>query len=154
GKGMPPKKTGKVLSKAEIDTLERWIQQGAPYAKHWSYVKPERPEVPKVKDAAWPKNPIDNFILTRLEREGLKPTPQADRYALIRRASIDLTGLPPSLKEVDDFVKDPDPRAYEKLVGKLLEKKTYGEHWAHLWLDLARYADSAGYADDPPRTIW
>jgi mono/diheme cytochrome c family protein len=154
GKVMPPKKTGKVLTKSEIDTLQRWIAQGAPYAKHWSYVKPERPELPKVKDAAWPKNPIDNFILARLEREGLKPAPQADRYALIRRVSLDLTGLPPTVKEVDEFVKDPDPKAYDKLVTRLLAKKTYGEHWAHLWLDLARYADSAGYADDPPRTIW
>jgi mono/diheme cytochrome c family protein len=154
GKHMPPKKTGKTLTKSEIDTLQRWIEQGAPYAKHWSYVKPERPELPKVKDAAWPKNPIDHFILARLEREGLKPAPQADRYALIRRVSLDLTGLPPSVKEVDDFVKDPDPKAYDKLVSRLLAKKTYGEYWAHLWLDLARYADSAGYADDPARTIW
>lgn len=154
GKAMPPKKTGKVLSKTEIDTLKRWIEQGAPYARHWSYLKPERPALPTVKDNAWPKNPIDFFLLARLEKEGLKPAPAADRYALIRRLSIDLTGLPPTLAEVDEFVKDTDPRAYEKLVDRLLAKKSYGEHWAHLWLDLARYADSAGYADDPPRTIW
>jgi hypothetical protein len=151
---MPPKKSGKKLTAQEIDLLARWVRQGAPYARHWSYIKPNRPALPAVKDASWPKTPIDHFLLARLEREGLKPTPEADRYALIRRVSLDLTGLPPSLKEVDTFVKDPDPAAYEKLVDRLLDKSSYGEHWARMWLDLARYADSAGYADDPPRTIW
>src|SRR5207253_7195719 len=134
--------------------LTRWVKQGAPYEKHWSYVKPVRPALPAVKDTSWPKNSIDYFLLARLEREGLKPSPEADRYALVRRVSLDLTGLPPSLKEVDEFVKDRDPQAYEKLVDRLLGKQSYGEYWGHLWLDLARYADSAGYADDPPRTIW
>jgi hypothetical protein len=151
---MPPKKSGKKLTPQEIDLLARWVKQGAPYARHWSYVKPNRHALPTVKDGAWPKTPVDHFLLARLEREGLKPAPEADRYALIRRVSLDLTGLPPSLKEVDTFVTDPDPAAYEKLVDRLLDKSSYGEHWAHMWLDLARYADSAGYADDPPRTIW
>jgi mono/diheme cytochrome c family protein len=154
GKRMPPAKTGKTLSKAEIDTLTRWVKEGAPYAKHWAYVPPARPEFPVVKNAAWPKNPIDRFILARLEKEGLSPSSEADRYALARRLALDLTGLPPTLAEADAFVKDPSPDAYEKYVDLLLRKESYGEHWARIWLDLARYADSAGYADDPPRQIW
>src|SRR4030095_5657328 len=97
---------------------------------------------------------IDYFILQRLEQEGFAPMPEADGAALIRRASLDLTGLPPTLAEVEQFTGDADPQAYEKLIDRLLEKQSYGEHWAHAWLDLARYADSSGYADDPPRTIW
>src|SRR5262249_24130014 len=122
--------------------------------RHWAYVKPARPPLPAVQDTAWPRNPVDRFILTRLEREGLRPAPEADRYALIRRASLDLTGLPPTPEEVEQFVNDKRPGAYEKLVDRLLEKPAFGEHWARGWLDLARYADSAGYADDQPRTIW
>jgi hypothetical protein len=151
---MPPAKTGKKLSAKEIDTLREWIKQGAPYAQHWSYSPPTSPPLPSLKNAAWPKNEIDHFLLARLEREGLQPQPEADRYTLIRRLSLDLTGLPPTLAEVDAFVKDTDPQAYEKLVDRLLQKEAYGEHWAHQWLDLARYADSAGYADDPSRVIW
>jgi hypothetical protein len=151
---MPPRKTGKKLTATEIDTLKRWVAQGAPYAKHWSYVKPVRPALPEVKDTTWSRNAIDRFILARLEKEGLKPQPEADRYALIRRVSLDLTGLPPTPAEVEAFVKDTAPDAYEKLVERLLRKPAYGEHWARLWLDLARYADSAGYADDPPRKIY
>jgi mono/diheme cytochrome c family protein len=154
GKPMPPKKTGKKLTPREIDLFTRWVQQGGRFNKHWSYARPVRPALPAVKLKTWPRNPIDHFILARLERERLRPSPEADRYALIRRVSLDLTGLPPSVAEVDTFVEDKDPAAYEKLVGRLLEKSAYGEHWARLWLDLARYADSAGYADDPPRTIW
>jgi mono/diheme cytochrome c family protein len=154
GEVMPPPKTGKKLTKREIELLTEWVRQGAPYAKHWSYVKPERPPLPAVNDKDWPKNGIDHFILARLEREGLWPQPEADRYALIRRASLDLTGLPPRVEEVDTFVADKSPDAYEKLIDRLLAKPAFGEHWARMWLDLARYADSAGYADDPPRTIW
>jgi hypothetical protein len=151
---MPPAKTGKKLTAQEVETLREWIKQGAPYAAHWSYIKPVRPPLPEVKNKAWPKNEIDQFLLARMEREGLSPQPEADRYTLIRRLSLDLTGLPPTIAEVDAFVKDADPAAYEKLVDRLLQKEAYGEHWAHQWLDLARYADSAGYADDPPRVIW
>ncbi len=151
---MPPASTGKKLSPAQIDTLRRWITQGAPYATHWAYVKPVRPPLPEVKNQKWTRNPLDNFILARLERGHLKPSPEADRYTLIRRVSLDLTGIPPTLDEVDQFVKDRDPHAYEHLVDRILSKPSFGEHWARLWLDLARYADSAGYADDPPRTIW
>jgi hypothetical protein len=151
---MPPKATGKKLSAREIDLLQEWVRQGGKYTGHWSYVKAVRPPLPAIKDSAWPRNEVDHFILARLEREGLKPSPEADRYALVRRVSLDLTGLPPTIEEVDAFVKDTDPKAYEKLVDRLLAKSAYGEYWAHLWLDLARYADSAGYADDPARKIW
>src|SRR3954469_12508900 len=154
GEVMPPAKTGKKLSKAEIDILTRWVKDGANYAKHWAYVTPVRPELPAVKDAAWARNPIDRFILARLEREGLKPSPEADPYALARRLALDLTGLPPTPAEAEAFVQDKSPDAYEEYVDVLLRKPAYGEHWARLWLDLARYADSAGYADDPLRQIW
>ncbi len=153
-KHMPPPSSGKKLKPAQIESLRRWIAQGAPYAQHWAYVKPVRPALPRVKDRGWPINPVDYFILARLEREGLRPSARADRYTLIRRVSLDLTGLPPPLQDVDEFVHDPRPDAYERLVDHLLESNAYGEHWARMWLDLARYADSAGYADDPPRTIW
>jgi hypothetical protein len=153
-KVMPPPKTGKKLSAREIDLLTRWVQQGAPYARHWAYVKPVRPPLPRVRDTLWPRNPIDHFVLARLEAEGLKPTPEADRYALIRRLALDLTGLPPTPQEVDAFVSDRSADAYEKLVDRLLQSEAFGEHWARMWLDLARYADSAGYANDPARSIW
>lgn len=151
---MPPLKTGKTLSHAQIEVLSRWIAQGAPYAVHWAYVKPQRPPLPSVRHNRWPRNPIDYFILARLEREGLTPSAPADKPTLIRRVSLDLTGLPPTITEVDEFLQDKSPDAYERLVDRLLGKPAFGEHWARMWLDLARYADSAGYADDPPRTIW
>jgi hypothetical protein len=152
---MPPKKSGKHLSQREIETLTRWVKEGAPYAAHWAYVKPVRPPVPTIRNPKFEvRNPIDAFLADRLIREGLTPQSPADRHALIRRVSLDLTGLPPALDEVDAFVNDKSPDAYEKLVDRLLAKRAYGEHWARMWLDLARYADSAGYADDPPRTIW
>ncbi len=156
---MPPGDSGKNLSERDIELLTQWIRQGAPYAEHWSYVKPLRPATPKLTEASgesatWPINEIDNFILARLLQEGLAPSPEADRHALARRVSLDLTGLPPTVEEVDAFVNDDQPKAYERLVDRLLAKTAFGEHWARLWLDLARYADSAGYADDPPRTIW
>jgi len=151
---MPPLKTGKKLTPTQIELLRRWIAEGANYATHWAYVKPTRPPLPEVKNKRWSRTPIDRFILARLELEGLKPSPEADRYMLARRVSLDLTGLPPTPEEVEQFVKDRSPLAYEELVDRLLKKEAFGEHWARLWLDLARYADSAGYADDPPRTIW
>jgi hypothetical protein len=151
---MPPAKTGKKLTPHEIDLLTRWIKQGAPYAGHWSYTKPVRPAVPSVKNPAWCKNEVDRFLLARLESEGLAPAAAADKETLIRRVTLDLTGIPPTLAEVEAFVADNRADAYEQLVDRVLAKEAYGEHWARMWLDLARYADSAGYADDPPRTIW
>ena len=151
---MPPLKSDKTLSKSEIDLIRQWIAEGANYAQHWSY-EPLRPvALPAVKDTAWPKNAVDRFILAKLEPLKLRPQPEADRPTLARRVALDLTGLPPSLEEVDAFVRDSAPDAYERFVDRQLAKPAYGEHWARAWLDLARYADSKGYADDQPRTIW
>ena len=149
---MPPTKTGKKLTVREVQILTQWVKESAPYAVHWAYAKPVRPAVPK--STSWAKNPIDAFVLARLEKEKLAPAPEADKYSLIRRVALDLTGLPPTPVEVEAFLKDATPDAYEKLVDRLLAKPAFGEHQARLWLDLARYADSAGYADDPARTIW
>jgi hypothetical protein len=154
------------LSEAQIRTIERWIDEGAVWpdsasvstaAKietHWAYVKPARPEMPAVKDKNWPRNGIDYFVLARLEKEGLAPSPEADRVTLIRRVYLDLIGLPPSPHEVEAFVRDPSPNAYEALVDRLLANPHYGEKWARHWLDVARYADTNGYEKDRPRTIW
>jgi hypothetical protein len=151
---MPPARLGKRLSRQEIATLRRWIEQGAEYATHWSYRKPVRPPLPAVRDRRWPRNGIDRFILARLEKEGLRPTAGAGRHAILRRLSLDLTGLPPTLEESRNFVQDRHPDAYERLVDRLLSSPAYGERWASVWLDLARYADSQGFANDPNRTIW
>ena len=151
---MPPPDVGKKLSSDEIELLTDWIRQGAAYSQHWSHRPAERPDLPAVADATWPRGEIDSFILARLEQEGLRPSPPADRRALIRRMSLDLTGLPPLWDEVEALVGDAEPGAVERLVDRLLAQDAFGEHWARKWLDLARYADSAGYANDPPRTIW
>jgi hypothetical protein len=153
-KRMPPPASGKRVSPAQLERLRQWIREGAPYAIHWAYVKPVRPPLPAVGNPAWPRNPIDNFVLARLEREKLHPSEPADRTVILRRVSLDLTGLPPTIEEVAAFVRDSSPLAYDNLVDRLLAKPAFGEHWARIWLDLARYADSAGYADDPLRTIW
>jgi len=151
---MPPAGSGKQLTPHEVELLTQWIKSGAEYSRHWSYEPPVRPAVPAVRDANWSRGDLDRFVLDRIEREGLQPSPEADRFALIRRAALDLTGLPPTLEEVDAFVADESGDAYERMIDRLLAKEAYGEHMARMWLDLARYADSAGYADDPPRTIW
>ncbi|MBN8246055.1 MAG: DUF1553 domain-containing protein [Verrucomicrobia bacterium] len=151
---MPPPDSGKTLTQDEVALLKRWIAEGAAYSRHWAYVPPQRPELPAVQETAWPRNPVDRFILARLEAEGLKPSPEAEATTLVRRAALDLTGLPPTLEEADEFLRDREPQAFERLVDRLCRKEAYGEHWARLWLDQARYADSAGYSDDPARTIW
>ena len=151
---MPPTGKGKPLSKEEIELVRRWIQQGGKYDKHWSYQLPDRRVVPKVDQSDWPTNPVDRFVLARLEQEGLRPSPAADRLAIARRLSLDLTGLPPTWEEATSFAADQRDNAYELYVDSLLAKQSFGERWGRVWLDLARYADSAGYADDPPRTIW
>ncbi len=153
-KRMPPVSSGKKLTPAQIQSLRDWVATGAKYAEHWAYVKPTRPEFPEVSDKKWPLTGVDHFILARLDREHSKPSPPADRYTLIRRVSLDLTGLPPTPEEADAFVNDTRRDAFERLVESLLDRESFGEHWARMWLDLARYADSAGYADDPPRNIW
>ncbi len=152
---MPPRKSGKKLTEKETALLREWIRSGAKYTRHWSYEKPARPAAPAVQNSKFKiQNPIDNFVFARLEKEKLSPQPETDRYSLIRRVSLDLTGLPPTPEEADAFANDQSPDAYEKVVDRLLSSSAYGEHWGRAWLDLARYADSAGYADDPPRTIW
>lgn len=151
---MPPPKSGKHLTADQIKLLRDWVAQGAPYRDHWAYMPPERPKAPPVRLQHWPRNPIDNFVLDRLEHEGLRPSPEASRETLIRRASLDLTGLPPTLAEVEDFQRDNRSDAYERLVDRLLDSPRYGERWARPWLDQARYADSNGYEADFRRTIW
>lgn len=153
---MPPAHFGKPVSETDARLLELWIQQGARYAAHWSYVKPTRPVIPEVPPdlSSWPRNAIDNFVLKEMLRNGLRPSPDADRATLARRVTLDLTGLPPTPEDVEAFVNSKDPKAYDLYVEDLLHRSSFGEHWARQWLDLARYADSAGYADDPGRTIW
>jgi hypothetical protein len=155
GERMPPMQSGNALTSAQIATLKRWIAQGAPYAEHWAFLKPKRPSLPAVRNRTWPRHGLDSFVLARLEKEGLKPAAEADRYTLLRRVSLDLRGLPPTPEEVQAFVKDASADAYEKVVDRFLEDPAYGERWARMWLDLARYADSAGYGSDPLRpNIW
>jgi hypothetical protein len=152
---MPPKKTGGRLAPAEVETLRRWVEEGAAYARHWALIPSEALPLPKVSDPTWPRDGLDFWILHRLEREGLKPSPEADAYTLLRRASLDLRGLPPTLEEIDCFARDRALGAYERAVDRFLDDPAYGERWARIWLDLARYADSAGYGSDPLRlNIW
>lgn len=145
---MPPRKSLKKLTPEEIDTLVAWVKQGAPYAEHWAYVEPVQHAAPSVDDRRWTRGSIDRWILSRLEREGLAASPEADRPALIRRLSFDLTGLPPSREDVADFVTDEHPLAYERLVDRLLASPAFGARMAMYWLDLVRYADSVGYHGD------
>src|SRR6185295_4276607 len=142
---MPPPTEGKPLRADQVQLLVRWVKEGAEWKKHWSFIAPEQPALPKVRAKEWPRNGIDYFVLERLEKEGLKPAPEADRATLIRRASLDLTGLPPTIEEVDAFLADNSPQAYDQLVDRLLDSAHYGERMAVNWLDLARYADTAGY---------
>ena len=154
---MPPPKSGPALKPGQIELLRRWIEDGAKYERHWSFTAPSRPAPPAVKDSNWPRNPIDHFVLARIEKESLQPASQADPHILLRRVSLDLTGLPPQPDDRKAFLaawkRDPDA-AYEKLVDDLLNSPAFGERWARKWLDLARYADSMGYASDNLRTIW
>jgi hypothetical protein len=150
---MPPASTGKVLSKQQIDLVRRWIEQGANYQKHWSFLTPTRPVLPKVRDQRWPRNAVDRFVLARLEAEGLKPSAMADRRVLLRRLSFDLLGLPPAPDEIDAFLADRSDRAYEKAVDRLLASTHFGERMALYWLDLVRFADTGGYHSDNHRDI-
>jgi hypothetical protein len=151
---MPPAHSERKLSPAQIALIERWIEQGAEWKTHWAFVPPVRPELPEVKRAAWGRNPVDRFVLARLEREGLSPSPEADRVTLLRRLSFDLTGLPPTPAEISAFLKDRSPGAYEKQVDRLLASPHYGERMSMQWLDIARYADTHGYHIDSHRDMW
>ena len=151
---MPPEKSGKHLTTGQIELLKRWIREGAEWELHWSFIKPEPPPLPAVKNKRWVNNPIDQFILARLDKEKLKPAPEADKATLIRRVTFDLTGLPPTPEEVDAFLADRKPGGYERLVDRLLQSPRYGEHEARYWLDVARYGDTHGLHLDNERSMW
>ncbi len=151
---MPPAELGKPLTAQQVQVLTDWVAAGAPYDRHWSFRTPERPGLPEVQEHEWVRNPVDTFVLARLEEEGLAPAPEADRRSLARRLSLDLTGLPPDPAEVEAFVQDPRPDAYERLVERWLASDAWGEHRARGWLDVARYADTHGIHFDNYRDIW
>jgi uncharacterized protein DUF1549/cytochrome c len=151
---MPPTGSGWTLSVNQVELLRRWIDEGAKWETHWAYSLPKHPEPPSATNREWPHNSIDNFILARLEREGLKPSPLADKVTLLRRVTFDLTGLPPTPAEIDSFLTDISADAYEKRVDQLLNSRHYGERMSMQWLDLARYADTHGYHIDSHRDMW
>ncbi len=151
---MPPTDSGRVLDARQIELIRRWIDHGAKWQKHWAFIAPARLDLPRVTNESWVRNAIDAFVLARLEREGLTPAAEAERTTLIRRLSLDLTGLPPTPAEVDAFLADDSRAAYEALVDRLLASPRYGERMAVRWLDGARYADTSGYQNDGPRFMW
>ena len=151
---MPPPESDKILTFTEKNLLRRWIQEGANYESHWSFIPPVRPSLPQVDQSKWVRQPIDAFVLNRLEKEGLSPSPEASKETLIRRVTLDLTGLPPRVEEVDAFLNDSSGNAYEKVVDRLLQSERYGERMALIWLNAARYADTHGYQNDQERQMW
>ena len=151
---MPPPGSGKKLTPSQIETLTKWIEQGAGYEGHWSFIRPQPAALPAVSDEAWCRNPIDRFVMEKLDTTGLKPSTEADRVTLIRRATLDLTGLPPTPDEVQTFLADADPTAYEKVVDRLLASPRFGEQMTRYWLDLVRYGDSHGLHLDNERALW
>ncbi|MBG31107.1 MAG: hypothetical protein CMI31_14080 [Opitutae bacterium] len=151
---MPPPESKKKLSLTEIEILRKWIEQGAKWEGHWSFLSLEKPESPPVKTKDWDTNPIDRFVLSKLEANGMKPSTEADRRTLVRRLSFDLTGLPPTPEEVRSFLNDKSPQAYEKVVDRLLASEAYAERMTLVWMDAARYGDTSVFHDDGPRTMW
>ncbi len=151
---MPPKASGKQLAPDQKALLRRWVSEGAKWSSHWAFDPPRKADPPAVKNATWGRSPLDRFILARLEAEGLSPSPEADRETLIRRVTFDLTGLPPTIEDVDRFLADRAPGAYERAVDRLLESPRYGEHMARYWLDAARYGDTHGLHLDNYREMW
>jgi len=151
---MPPPESPHQLKPAQIDTLRRWIEAGAEWQGHWAFIPPTKPAPPAVKDARWGAHPIDAFVLARLEAEGLKPQPEADRERLLRRVSFDLIGLPPTSAEIDAFLADREEKAFERVVDRLLSSEHFGERMALAWLDAARYGDSSVFHADGPRDMW
>ncbi|MGA8028606.1 MAG: DUF1553 domain-containing protein [Bryobacteraceae bacterium] len=151
---MPPTYSGRKLTPAQIEIIKNWIDSGAKWETHWAFVAPKRPDLPAVQDASWVKTPIDRFVLAKLEKEGLKPSPETDKATLLRRVTFDLTGLPPTLAELKSFLADRSPQAYEKVVDRLLASPHYGERMTMQWLDFARYADTHGYHIDSAREMW
>ncbi len=151
---MPPADSGKSLDEAQIQLIRQWIAEGAKWKQHWSFVSPRRPELPKLTQSDWVRNEVDQFVLTRLESEQLTPSPEAEPHTLVRRLYFDLTGLPPTIRQVDQFLNDSDAHAYERLVDRILESPHFGERMAVAWLDQARYADTNGYSIDGGRQMW
>jgi hypothetical protein len=151
---MPPAKTNRRLTPQQVETIRRWIDEGAVWGKHWAFEAPRTPPLPQVRDRSWVRSAVDVFILARLEREGLRPSPEASKETLLRRVTLDLTGLPPTPEEMEAFLKDESPAAYEQAVNRLLASPRYGERMAWDWLDAARYADTNGFQGDPQRTMW
>ena len=143
-----------MLSAREKAILTKWVEQGAEWKEHWAFIAPDKPDLPQVRDARWGVNEIDAFILARLDQEKLKPSPEAGKSTLLRRITLDLTGLPPTIEELDAFLADETEDAYENVVDRLLASQAYGERWAWEWLDAARYADTNGFQGDPTRTMW
>jgi len=151
---MPPPSSKLSLSPFEVSLIEKWIRQGAEYKRHWAFIPPEKPAVPLQEEDEWVQNDVDRFILEKLRQTGLSPNDEADKEALLRRVSLDLTGLPPDIATQEAFLQDASPQAFERMVDRLLADFHYGEKMAVSWLDLARYADSHGYQDDGLRTMW
>ena len=151
---MPPVDSNLSLTTQQIDLLKQWIAEGADGGAHWAYVPPVRPTPLAVSQPAWTRGAIDRFILARLDTEGLFPSPEAERTRLLRRVTLDLTGVPPTIAEIDAFVADDSPDAYERVVDRLLASARYGERMAWEWMDAARYADTSGFQGDPERTMW
>lgn len=151
---MPPPDHGPALDQRSVDLLTKWIADGAEWEEHWAFVPPKEPGIPSVRTSDWPTQGLDFFVLNRIEEQGLSPASEADRIQWLRRVSFDLTGLPPSSELAENFLNDAQPGAHERVVNQLLQSESYGERWAALWLDLARYADSQGYEKDGGRVIW
>ncbi|MGC6467788.1 MAG: DUF1553 domain-containing protein [Akkermansiaceae bacterium] len=151
---MPPPDSGHTLTDQQKKLLRQWIKEGGKYTKHWSFTQPIKTAPPETSNPDWIQHEIDSFILARLDDAGISPSPKADPFQLLRRVSLDLTGLPPTVEDADKFAADPSPEAYRAYVDQLLSSPAFGEHWARMWLDLARYADTRGYEKDRPRTIW
>ena len=151
---MPPPESKKPMSKKEISILKQWIEEGAKWEKHWSFAKLDKPTPPETSNPSWSRNPIDRFVLRNLDQRKLKPSPEADRRTLVRRLYLDLTGLPPDPAEINGFLKDKAPDAYERLVDRLLSSDGYAERMTLVWMDAARYGDTSVFHDDGPRTMW
>ena len=151
---MPTPESNLSLTETEKAILIKWVEQGAQWKDHWAYIPPEKAELPEVKNSDWPKNELDYFVLNTLETKGLQPSPEASKRTLIRRLSLDLIGLPPSPEEINTFINDDSPDAYERAVDRLLSSSHYGERWGWEWMDVARYSDTNGFQNDPTRTMW
>ena len=151
---MPPPESNLDLSDREKEILKKWVLQGGKWDKHWAYIKPELPVVPEAKNINWTTNEIDYFILRKLESKGMSPSKIEEKEILLRRVYFDIIGLPPSVSDIDNFISDKSPNAYEKIIDKLLESEAYGERMASIWMDLSRYGDSHGYQDDQERIMW